>query len=62
MNFLKINFHWSVVDLNVVLVSAIAQSESVIHIHISVFFKILFPSRLLQSIERSFLSCTGGSS
>ena len=38
MNFLKINFHWSVVDLNVMLVSAIAQSESVIHIHISVFF------------------------
>ena len=36
---------------NVVLVSGIQQSESVIHIHISILFQILFPYRSLQSIE-----------
>ena len=36
---------------NVVLVSGVPQSESVIHIHISVLFYISFPYRLLQSIE-----------
>ena len=37
---------------SVVLVAAIEQSESVIHIHVStLFLKILFPYRSLQSIE-----------
>ena len=37
---------------NVVLVSSIKQSESVIHTHVSsLFLKILFPCRPLQSIE-----------
>ena len=36
---------------NVVLVSSVHQSESVIHLHISTFFSILFPYRSLQSIE-----------
>ena len=36
---------------NDVLVSGIQQSESVIHVHISVLFLLLFPYRLLQSIE-----------
>ena len=36
---------------NVVLVSGIQQSDSVIHIHIPILFQILFPFRLLQNIE-----------
>ena len=36
---------------NIVLVSGIQQSDLIIHVHISVLFQILFPSRLLQSIE-----------
>ena len=36
---------------NVVLVSGVQQSDSVIHIHISPLFQILFPYRLLQNIE-----------
>ena len=40
---------------NVVLVSGVQQSDSVIHIHISILFQILFPFRLLQNIEQSSL-------
>ena len=36
---------------NVMLVSGVQQSESIIHIHISTLFKILFPYRPLRSIE-----------
>ena len=36
---------------NVVFVSGVRQSDSVIHIHISIVFQILFPFRLLQNIE-----------
>ena len=36
---------------NVVLVSAVQQSDSVIHIHIFILFQILFPYRLLRNIE-----------
>ena len=36
---------------NGVLISAIQESESVIHIHISILFQILFLFRLLQTIE-----------
>ena len=35
---------------SVVLVSGVQQSDSVIHIHISILFQILFPYRLLQII------------
>ena len=38
------------VDLNVVLVSGVQQSDSVIHMYL---FQILFPYRLLQNIEYS---------
>ena len=38
---------------NVVLVSAIQQSESVTHIHISPLFKISFPFRSPQSTEQN---------
>ena len=40
---------------NVVLVSGVQQSDSVIRIHVSILFQIHFPFRLLQSIEQSSL-------
>ena len=43
---------------NVVLVSGIQQSDSVIHIHIFILFQILFPYRLLHNIEQSSLCYT----
>ena len=36
------------------------QSDSVIHIHESILFQILFPVMLLQNIEHYSLCCTGG--
>ena len=45
---------------NVVLVSDVEQSDSVIHIAVSILFQILFPFRLLQNIEQSFLHYTVG--
>ena len=40
------------VDLNVVLVSGVQQSDSVIHVYL---FQVIFPYRLLQNIEYSSL-------
>ena len=40
---------------NVVLVSGVQQSDPVIHMYVSILFQILFPLRLLQNIEQSFL-------
>ena len=52
-NFLfSIGVEWS---NNVVLVLSMQQSDSVICIHVSVLFKIIFPFRLLQNIEQSSL-------
>ena len=45
---------------NVVLVSGVQQSDSVIHIHVSILFQILFPFRLLQNMEQSSLCYTVG--
>ena len=45
----------------VVLVSGVQQSDSAIHKCISIFFQIIFPYSLLQSIEYSFL-CQNGRS
>ena len=45
---------------NVVLVSDVQQSDSVIHIHVSILFQVLFPFRLLRSIEHSSLCYTVG--
>ena len=45
---------------NVVMVSGVQQSDSVIHIHVSILFQILFPLRLLQNIEQSSLCYTVG--
>ena len=46
---------------NVVFISGVQQSDSIIHIHVCILFQILFPFRLLQSIEQSFLCYTVGS-
>ena len=45
---------------NVVLVLGVQQSDSVIHIHVSILFQILFPFRLLHCIEQSSLYYTAG--
>ena len=45
---------------NVVLVSGVQHSDSVIHINVSILFQILFPFRLLQNIEQSSLCYTVG--
>ena len=43
-----------------VLVSDVQQSNSVIHLHISILFHIFFQFRLLHYIEHSYLCYTGG--
>ena len=40
---------------NVVLVSGVQQSDSVIHIHVCILFQILFPFRLLHNTEQGSL-------
>ena len=45
---------------NVVLVSGVQQSDSVIHTYLSLLFQILFPYRLLQDIEHNSLCYTVG--
>ena len=40
---------------NVVLTSAVQQSDSVIHIHLSTLFQILSPYRLSENMEQSSL-------
>ena len=45
---------------NVVLVSGVQQSDSVIHTHVPILFQILFPIRLLQNIEQGSLCYTVG--
>ena len=40
---------------NVVLVSGVEQSDSVIHTHIAILFQILSPFGLLNNIEQSSL-------
>ena len=61
LNIFKLSFIGVQLIYNVALVSAVQQSESVIHIHISTLFQILFPYRSLQSIEQSSLCYTIGS-
>ena len=36
---------------NVVIVSCVEQSDSAIHIRVSILFQILFPFRLFHNIE-----------
>ena len=42
------------------LVSSIQQSDSVIYIHVSILYQILFPCRLSQGIEQRSLYYTVG--
>ena len=44
----------------VVLVSDVQQSDSIIHIHVSIRFQILYPIRLLQNVEQSSPGCIIG--
>ena len=36
---------------NVLLISGAQQSDSVLHIHLYILFQVLFPFRLLKSVE-----------
>jgi len=45
---------------HVVLVSDVQHSDSVIHLHKSILFQILFPFRLLHNFEQNSLCCTVG--
>ena len=45
---------------NVPLVLGVQQSYSAFHIRISILFQVIFPYRLLQNIEESYLCCTVG--
>ena len=45
---------------NILLVSGVQQSDSVIHMHKAILFQVLFPYRLLQNIEQSSLCYTVG--
>ena len=55
--FKKFILYWSTILklVNNVLVSGAQQSDSVIHVHVSILFQVLFPFRLLQNIEQSSL-------
>ena len=54
-NFFTFWLYTGVADQQAVLVSGIQQSDSVIHMYISILFQILFPFRLLYNIELSSL-------
>ena len=43
LNYFNFNFYWSICLCNIVLVSAIWQSESVIHTHVPTLFLRFFP-------------------
>ena len=45
---------------NAVLVLGVQQSDSFIHIHVSILFQILFPFKLLQNIKQSSLCYSVG--
>ena len=45
---------------NVVIISAVQQSDSVIHRHISILFQMLFPGRLSQNLGPTSLCSTAG--
>ena len=61
-SFFLVNFIAIQLTYSVVLVSGVQQSESVIHMPISIPFQILFPYRLLQRLEEVSLCWTGGPS
>ena len=42
------------------LVSGVQQSDSVLHVHVSILFQIIFPFRLLHNIDYRSLCYTVG--
>ena len=42
------------------LVSSVQQSDSVIHVCVSILFRVLFPFNLIHNIEQSYLCYTVG--
>ena len=50
--------YWTIIDYQAVLVSGVQQSDSVIHIPVSILFQIPFQLRLLHNIEQSSLCYT----
>ena len=58
--FSKIILCWRIVGYHVVLVSDVQHSESVIYLHESILFQILFPFRLLHNFEQNSLCYTVG--
>ena len=60
-NFSRFLFYIGVYLINnVMLVSGVQQSDSVLHIHVYILFGILFSFRLLPNIEQSFPCYTVG--
>ena len=53
--------YWNIVSNNVVLISSVQQSDSVIHVCVSILFQVLFPFYLVHDIEQSYLCYTVGS-
>ena len=61
MIFKKILFYIGVLLINnVVLVSGVSQSDSVTQIHLYIYFKTIFPFRLLLNVEQTSLYSTVG--
>ena len=50
---------WYLIN-NVVIVSDVQQTDSIIHWHVSILFQNVFTFRLLHNIEQSFLCYTVG--
>ena len=61
INYTILKFYIGVSLINIiVLLSHVQQSDSDIHIQVSIIFQILFPFSLLQNNEQSSLCCTVG--
>ena len=43
LNLILILYEWSIIASQVVLVSGVQQSDSVMHMHIHILFQIAFP-------------------
>ena len=54
------NFYFILQYSSQCCVSGVQHSDSVIHLHVSILFQILFPFRLLQNIEQRSLCYTVG--
>ena len=52
-NYFILEHSW----FNKVFVSGVEHGDTVLYTHVSILFQILFPFRLLQNTEQSFLCC-----